>query len=137
MILVVSLLTAGVEHCHAQREAGGGPGGRGLRGGPPRGAVQQKPGKPAPPRYLRVCRVLELNEEQLNTVRAAYDSMLVKREEALEKLRQGVLEESEASRRITSLGEKFEAEFKEALDGPQREKFEKLKEDGILEKEWW
>lgn len=122
----------------AQRGSGErGPGARGRPGAPARQPVQQKPGKPAEDRFLRVCRVLSLSEEQMERAKAVYDSMGVRKSAIIEEQQSGAVDSLEARRKLSEVSTEFEADYISLLDEEQRKRLDKLKADGILENEWW
>lgn len=120
----------------AQR-GGGGRGGGGKRGGGRGEAVQQKQGKPAEVRFLRVCRALLLEEDQLEEAKTAFDSMGVETSKVLEEQQLGAISSLAAKQSLRKLGKKFEEKFIAVLAEEQRDKLEKLKQDGTLSDQWW
>ncbi len=136
IVLGLSLLLL-VGPAEAQRGGGkGGPGG-GRRGGGLGQVVQQRPGKPAAERFLRVCRVLSLEEGQLESAKAAYDSMQVEKNRVIEDQRLGAISSLAAKQALKKLGRRFEGKFIALLNEKQRQKLEKLKGNGTLDDQWW
>ncbi len=121
----------------ALAQRGGGGRGGGKRGGGRGQAVQQKQGKPAEVRFLRVCRALTLEEDQLENAKTAFDSMGIKKAKILEEQQLGAISSLAARQEIRKLGEKFEEKFIAMLNEEQLKKLEKLKQDGTLNEQWW
>ena len=123
----------------AEARRGGGKGGRGdgRRGGGREQAVQQRPGKPAESRFIRVCRALSLEESQLENAKAAYDSMQVAKNRVIGDQQLGAISSLAAKQEIRRLGRRFEKKFTALLNEKQRQKLEKLKENGTLDDQWW
>jgi hypothetical protein len=107
--------------------------GGGGRGRP----VQQKPGKPPEDRFLRVCKVLALEEDQMGKAVKLYQGMIADREKAIGEEQSGELTESDARAEMQKISEHFESEYKGILHDEQRKHLEKLKAEGTLGDEWW
>ena len=135
--LAVVFLTAAAA---AQHRGGDGDRGgvRARPGGGGRGQpVHQKPGKPPEERFLRVCKVLALEKEQMKKAITLYQGMKADREKVFSEEESGNLTESDAKAELYQITGRFESGFFELLNDEQRKYMEKLKADGTLGDEWW
>jgi len=142
LMLVLCLIPAFITVLEAQRPGQGGwGGGERTRSGEGRGnRPESRKGKEndeVRSRFLRVCEVLTMSKKQLKDADLLFKS-LQKEKQSIERDQQtGAVSALEAGTRLKKVGENFEKNFITLLDEPQKQSFDKLKEDKTIEGEWW
>lgn len=120
----------------AQRPGGGDwPGGG--RPWPGREGRKNKEKEAAKTRLLRVCNALSFSGKQLKKADALFKN-LQKERQGIEKDQQtGVISVFYADRQRKKAGGNFEKAFITLLDETQQQKFDEMKKNKTIEREWW
>lgn len=81
--------------------------------------------------FEKICEYLELDKKQKKAARKLFDDMQKKAEKVAREMREGKLDQTEASKERIKIYLNYREKFRALLSKEQNEKYEKLRESGL------